>query len=56
MERSFMRAKDVAEALGFAVGTIYNFRLEGCPVASEKPLRFDLDVVIAWLKTRKRGK
>lgn len=34
--------------------TIWNYKSEGMPVVTEKPVRFDYDECLEWLKTRTR--
>jgi len=46
--------KTLPELTEIPTGTLYNYRMEGMPAVLEKPLRFDYDQVIEWLKTRIR--
>ena len=42
--------KQLCEILDISKHTIYKWRQEGVPIFIEKPLRFDLDDVLRWLR------
>ena len=52
MPTELLTIKELTEKLHVTDRTIYNFRQEGMPVFSSKPLRFDFEKVLEWLKDR----
>ena len=53
--KELLTAKELASALKIkSIQTIYDWRYEGLPAVIDKPLRFDLDEVIKWLKSRSK--
>jgi len=47
----YLTIEDVSEMLQVTRTTIYNFKKRGMPLLNwEKPIRFDQDEVIDWIK------
>lgn len=44
--------KELAAKLKMSVNTLYNLRHQGMPAAIDRPLRFEFDEVVKWLKGR----
>ena len=45
---------ELCEKLKIGKQTIYNMRGEGLPAVIHRPLRFDYEQVLNWLKSRER--
>ena len=50
LNKKFYTVKDLCEVFEVTPKTIYKWRTEGLKALIEKPLRFDLDEVVNWLK------